>query len=189
MLQADALRRAGTDPSSTTTGEVAHALVGRHRRLAKSNGCTLSSAAAPTIKPAASPAHLVVGACIEGHNEVVRAVLILMVLMAWAACLVGVAGLSTYLIVAGVGALRRSRSGVGHVRGRPPTGAVGLLVAYATVMALCAIVLGFLSWQTPVDGGSVLAWAALPTWAALAAVATAAVLRKRRDVPSAPPHP
>jgi hypothetical protein len=65
---------------------------------------------------------------------------------------------------------------------------VVLLVAYAAVMAACAIVLGVLSWRTPGDWGSVLAWAALPTWAALAAVATAAVLWKRRPAPSALPH-
>jgi hypothetical protein len=119
-----------------------------------------------------------------------RALLILIVLLAWAACLLGAVGLTTYLVTAAAGVLRgRQRSG-GRSPTSPPQGAVPALVVFAGVMAVAAAALaGVVLWgRTPGSWASALAWALLPSWAALSAAITAVVLRRRGRVPAPAPE-
>ncbi|MCD9624404.1 hypothetical protein [Rhabdothermincola salaria] len=106
-----------------------------------------------------------------------RAVLILLVLGAWGACVAGAVGMSTFLIAA---VARR-------VSGRPavelPRGSTVGFTLYAAAMAVAAAGLAGLVLSGGNSGTSgtplsAAAWAALPAWAAVTAVAAAVLAWK-----------
>ena len=108
----------------------------------------------------------------------VRALLIVGVLMTWVSCLIGVVGLSGYLVVVAGTAMRRSRTGAGRTPRRQPVGIVPALLVYAAIMIGFACILGGLAARASTPAG-VVAWLALPTWAAVVATITAVVARRR----------
>lgn len=112
-----------------------------------------------------------------GTVAVVRAVLILTVLMAWAACLLGAVAVPTYLVT--TVALARRRRGPAHP---PPRVAVVAFALFAAAMATCAVILGSLVrlGHPPGPWSSAVAWASLPAWTALCSAAAALVLGRRR---------
>lgn len=108
-----------------------------------------------------------------------RAVLVLMVMMAWAACLLGAVGCTAYLVARAVRTLPFRRGRTGRVATRPQQGVVTALLLFAIVMvAFAAALAGVVLWwgRTPGPLSSALAWAAMPMWAAVAAATTALVL-------------
>lgn len=114
--------------------------------------------------------------------DVVRAYLLLSVLAAWAACIVGAALLTGWLVVTAARAVRRGRDLPASAAAQP-SAVFAMLGCYAALMAAAAAVLAGLVLGGPDPGGAdtALAWAALPAWAAIAAMSTAAVLWRRRS--------
>jgi hypothetical protein len=124
----------------------------------------------------------------SGSVDAVRAYLLLSVLAAWTACIVGAALLTGWLAVTGVRALRRGPGRPDSDATAQPSAVFAVLGAYAALMVAAAAVLAGLVLGGP-DPGEVrtaLAWAALPAWAAIAALSTAAVLWRRRSRALAP---
>lgn len=117
-----------------------------------------------------------------GHRSSVRAVLILGALMAWGTCLLGAVLLTGYLAISAFLALRSRHLGDGRVPKPPPWGSVGFLAVFAVVMIAFGALLAAPSLLKEPSGSirSAAAWAALPSWSALAAAVTAAMLRRRR---------
>jgi hypothetical protein len=116
----------------------------------------------------------------------VRAVLVLIVLLGWAACLLGAVGLTAYLATTAVRLLRHRHGDDGRNPSPPPRGAVMALVLFAVAMAAIAAGLaGVVLWgRTSGPLSSAVAWAALPMWTALTAAITAVVLWRRRQAPT-----
>ena len=113
-----------------------------------------------------------------GTVRVVRAVLILGVLMAWATCLLGAVAIPAYLATAAALTRRHPDRRIGP----PPLVAVMAFGLFAAAMATCAVILASFVrlGRPPGPWSSALAWAGLPAWTALCSATAALVLERRR---------
>ncbi len=115
-----------------------------------------------------------------------RAVLIVMALMAWVYCVIGAVGLTAYLAAVAGGALRARYVGAERTPPPPARGVVTALVVFAVTMVAMASGLAAVALSDePSALSSAAAWAALPSWSALAAASTAVVLWRRRPTAAA----
>jgi hypothetical protein len=122
-----------------------------------------------------------------------RALLVLGALLTWLGCLAAAVTLTGYLVVTTVLAVRARLDDTPRSHPPPRLAAVVALVVCAVGMAGIAVAMAGLasapdtadiSTASNADWGPV-QWAALPTWAALAAAATAVVLWRRRRIAAA----
>jgi hypothetical protein len=115
-----------------------------------------------------------------------RAVLLLVVMMAWITCLLGAVGCTVYVAARALRLLGR-RAPAAPIAAPAPQGVVAALVVFSSLMAVAAVGLAgvHLWWgRTPGSLYSALGLAALPMWAGAAAAITAIVLwRDHRALP------
>lgn len=108
-----------------------------------------------------------------------RAILLVLVMGAWLGTLSGAVGLTVFLVVTGVRAVRRKWSGVGERPKPPAPGTAVVFTVYAVLMALVAGIPALLGIRESAQWQDILALAALPGWAAITGAATAIVMRRR----------